>query len=179
MLPFFWADLAVFFFSSYWATAKPARQMCVYAFKKESSKGKQGERTERRKSNVLFVFFAVRVEKQPRGHQINQVTSGNSTGRPDTGPWSSSPSCTSHHVLIFLTIIMFFFIAFPSSFPPHLDPYNSFNPQTIPSSSSSSASKWDRFLELWGHSSPATIRHLLASTAKSWMHGYSRGGKEL
>lgn len=116
------------------------------------------------------------VEKEPRGRQINQVTGGNSTGRPETGPWSSSYSsspstshktcCThlSYHHMFFSCFV------FSSSFPPNIDPNTSFHLQTILSSSSSSTSvsKWDRFFELWGHPSPATIRHLLASTVQNW-----------
>lgn len=56
--------------------------MCVYASETEREK----EARERRGERAVFFLCSSqsgsRVEKQPRGHHINQVTGSNSTARP-------------------------------------------------------------------------------------------------
>lgn len=110
------------------------------------------------------------AEMQPRGHQINQVARGNSTSCLETDPLISlhpplhltkcSPFLCSFFSIIFI---------FPSQpvssnrLPP---------PQPLHQSGG-------RLLDLWGRSSLATMRHLLASVVRTWIHGYSWGGKEL
>ena len=110
--------------------------MCLRLGKKESSK--RGKRRESRGGKEQCSFCVLcnpgpGRKKQPRGHQINQVTSGNSTGGPDTGPWPSSYSSTSSHKALYTHLPylhMLFYMASPSSFPSRLHPNNSFNPQT-------------------------------------------------
>lgn len=83
-----WADLAGFFFQLLLSVKQRLNQRdkCVFTlFKKESSK--KGRRGGKEQCSFLCSLQSRSwVEKKPRGHQINQVTSGNSTGRPGTGP---------------------------------------------------------------------------------------------
>lgn len=73
----------------------------------ERESGKRETRGENREAKEQCSFCVPRVagtwvEKTPRVHQINQVTRGNCSGRPVTGPsYSSAAPVILFHFILF------------------------------------------------------------------------------
>lgn len=144
--------------------------MCVYAFKKESSERETSREDREGKEQCSLLCSlqsgdlggkAAKRTSDKSGYQWQQHWKARVW--PPIFSFSQSANLSYLHV--------FFFIAFPSSFPPTwiLTTLSTSKPSLPPLPCQPLCQVWGRLLELWGHSTPATIRHLLASTAKSWM----------
>lgn len=151
----FWVDLAVF--------------LCVCAFEKRRRRRKEKEQSEHGGESALF-FFCVLCnpgcgrECSQEVNLINQVARGNSTSCFESDPLISLalPSISESAHLSYVPL--FFPIIFHLSFPTGVfKPAPSLLLLLLLLLRLRIIKVGDRLLDLWGRSSPATMRHLLAS----------------